>query len=110
MRRRPWRNGSSWTPQEAAQELHRRRRELPAGGRQVFSDPEPGRSSGVACRRSVYRPSMPSNNSEAETLRPLLRDCTWEYVCPKLPEPPASNGGVVSIGVSAPTRCSPARC
>jgi DNA-directed RNA polymerase specialized sigma24 family protein len=28
MRRRPWRNGASWTPEEAAQELHRRRQEL----------------------------------------------------------------------------------
>jgi hypothetical protein len=28
MRRRPWRNGASWTPEEAAQELHRRRPEL----------------------------------------------------------------------------------
>jgi DNA-directed RNA polymerase specialized sigma24 family protein len=28
MRRKPWRNGASWTPEEAAQELHRRRQEL----------------------------------------------------------------------------------
>ena len=28
MRRGPWRNGASWTPEEAAQELHRRRPEL----------------------------------------------------------------------------------
>src|ERR1700694_2288096 len=28
MRRRPWRNGASWTPDEVAQELHRRRPEL----------------------------------------------------------------------------------
>jgi hypothetical protein len=28
MRRGPWRNGASWTPEEAAAELHRRRAEL----------------------------------------------------------------------------------
>src|ERR1039458_256536 len=28
MRRRPWRNGASWTPEEAAHELRRRRQEL----------------------------------------------------------------------------------
>jgi DNA-directed RNA polymerase specialized sigma24 family protein len=28
MKRRPWRNGASWTPEEAARELHRRRQEL----------------------------------------------------------------------------------
>ncbi|MGD0452863.1 MAG: hypothetical protein ABSB69_04640 [Solirubrobacteraceae bacterium] len=62
------RSGTASSPPGAA-----RRREAGVLG------PEPGRSSGVACQRSVYRPSMPSNNSEAETLRPLLKDCTWEY-------------------------------
>jgi hypothetical protein len=52
MRRKPWRNGASWTPEEAAQELHRRRQELVGQLRrrgEARGVPEEGRTDAARC-------------------------------------------------------------